>query len=150
MSTYSKILYQFVFSTKKRKKLLTKPKRETLYKYIGGILRNKQCKLYAINGVEDHLHILTHVHPTISISRLMQDVKQSSSIFIKKKSLFKGFTNWAKGYGAFTYSYSDRDNLIRYIKGQEAHHKSLTFEEEFVALLEEHEVDYDPRYLFRD
>ena len=79
MSTYTQILYQIVFSTKYRKKVLIKEHREKLYKYIWGILKNKKCVLYQINGVEDHLHIATHVHPTVDVSSLVKDIKTASS-----------------------------------------------------------------------
>lgn len=88
MSTYTQLLYQIVFSTKYRKPCLVKENREKLFKYIWGVLKNKNCHLYRINGVENHIHILTHIPPVLSISSLVKDVKVSSSIFIKEQNLF--------------------------------------------------------------
>jgi len=100
MSTYTQILYQIVFSTKNREKALIKVNREKLNRYIWGILNNKKCVLYRINGVEDHIHLATHIHPTIAVSSLIKDIKVSSSIWMKEQGLFPAFTAWQKGYGA--------------------------------------------------
>lgn len=148
MSTYTQILYQIVFSTKKREPVLFKQSRTNLFVYISGILKNKNCHLYRINGVEDHLHILTHLHPSISLSSLVKDIKVSSSAYIKENKLFEEFTNWQEGYGAFTYSIKEKDRLVEYIKNQEAHHKLKTFEDEFIDLLNEHGIAFDERFLF--
>lgn len=147
MSTYTQILYQIVFSTKNREKALIKMNREKLYRYIWGILNNKKCILYRINGVEDHIHIATHIHPTIAISSLIKDIKVSSSLWIKEQGLFPGFTSWQKGYGAFTYSIKEKEKLVSYIKNQETHHKTVTFREEYLKLLKEHEIEFDEKYL---
>lgn len=93
MSTYTQILYQIVFSTKHREPTLTKQNREELFRFIWGILAKKNCHLYRINGVEDHLHILTHVHPTISLSSLVKDIKVSSALHIKNQKLFNNFNS---------------------------------------------------------
>ncbi|MDR9418388.1 IS200/IS605 family transposase [Gracilimonas sp.] len=148
MSTYTQLLYQLDFSTKERKPALTKPNRKELYKYLWGILKNKNCHLYRINGVENHLHIITHIHPTIGISSLIKDLKTSSSRYIKEKQLFSDFTNWQDGYGAFSYSIKAKDRLIEYVKNQEEHHKEVSFREEYIALLKEHEIEFNERYLF--
>ncbi len=147
MSTYTQIIYQIVFSTKHREQTLTKNNRDTLFKYIWGLLKNKQCHLYRINGVEDHLHIVTHLHPTVSLSSLVKDIKVSSSLYIKEQNLFKHFTNWQEGYGAFTYSIKEKDRLIEYVKNQEVHHSSKSFKEEYIELLKEHQIEFDEKYL---
>jgi REP element-mobilizing transposase RayT len=146
MSTYTQIIYQIVFSTKHREKTLTNPNRQELFKYIRGVLKNKKC--YRINGVEDHLHIVTHLHPSIALADLIKDIKLSSTEYIKKDNLFADFGGWQDGYGAFTYSIKEKDNLIEYVKNQEEHHRVISFEEEYRALLKEHGVEYDERYLF--
>jgi putative transposase len=89
MSTYTQILYQVVFSTKNRELTLTKPNREQLFKYIWGVLKNKKCHLYRINGVEEHLHIVTHIHPSVSLASLIKDIKLASTDYIKKDNLFE-------------------------------------------------------------
>lgn len=147
MSTYTQILYQIVFSTKNREPTLVSTHRNDLFKYISGILENKKCHLYQINGVEDHLHILTHLHPSVALSSLVKDIKLASTKFIKEKGLFPAFNGWQDGYGAFTYSIDRKDILINYIKNQEDHHRLRTFREEYIELLKEHGVEYDERYL---
>ena len=147
MSTYTQILYQIVFSTRNRKKILNKENREELFRYIHGILQNKNCHLYRINGVADHLHIVTHIHPTISLASLVKDIKLATTEYINYEFLFPGFDGWQDGYGAFTYSISAKDNLIEYVKKQEDHHRLTTFHEEYIQLLIEHGIDFNEKYL---
>lgn len=147
MSTYTQILYQIVFSTKGREPILIKKNRPELFKYIWGILKNKKCHLYRINDVEDHLHIVTHLHPLVALAALIKDIKIASSDYIKEKGLFPDFGGWQDGYGAFTYSFSAKNELIEYVKNQEEHHQTKTFREELMELLAEHEVEFDEKYL---
>lgn len=147
MSTYTQILYQIIFSTKNREHTLDTENRKELFKYIWGILKNKKCHLYQIGGVSDHLHIVTHLHPIISLSSLIKDIKLASTEHIKTEKLFQKFNGWQDGYGAFTYSFKDKDKLIEYVKNQEAHHKKKTFKDELVELLNEHGIEFDERYL---
>ena len=100
MGTYTQIIYQIVFSTKYRDPVMIKKNRDKLYGYISGIIRNKKCVVYKINGVEDHLHILTDLHPSIALADLIKDIKIASSKYIKEKNLFPGFIGWQNGYGA--------------------------------------------------
>jgi putative transposase len=146
-STYTQILYQIVFSTKYREPTLVKDGREELFKCIWGILKNKRCHLYRINGVEDHLHIATSLHPSVALASLVKDIKLGSTSFIKEKNIFPNFNGWQDGYGAFTYSIEAKNNLIEYVKNQEEHHRTQYFKEEYLQLLHEHRVDYDERYL---
>jgi REP element-mobilizing transposase RayT len=147
MSTYTQILYQIVFSTKEREKTLFENNREQLFRFIWGVLKNKNCLLYQINGVEDHLHIATHLHPTIALSSLVKDIKVASSLWIKENHIFPGFSSWQEGYGGFTYSIKEKGVLVNYIKTQKEHHRVKTFREEFIELLKEHEIEFDERYL---
>jgi REP element-mobilizing transposase RayT len=147
MSTYTQVLYQIVFSTKNREHTLSKPNREELYKYIWGILENKNCHLYRIGGISDHLHIAAHLHPSIALASLVKDIKLASSAHIKAQNLFPLFNGWQVGYGAFTYAFKDKDRLINYIRNQEEHHKEKPFREELIDLLEEHEIEFDEKYL---
>ncbi len=147
MSTFTQILYHIVFSTKNREKVLTKDNREKLFKYIWGVLKNNKCVLYRINGVEDHLHIITHIHPTVSVSSLIKDIKVSSSTWVKEEKVFRNFDSWQVGYGAFTYSIKEKEVLINYVKNQESHHKTISFRDEFIELLKENEIDFDEKYL---
>jgi len=91
MSTYTQILYQIVFSTNDRKHTLSDPYREELYKYIWGILKNKNCYLYRIGGITDHIHMITSVHPSIALTSLIKDIKLASSAYIKTQQLFPKF-----------------------------------------------------------
>jgi len=147
MSTFTQILYQIVFTTKNREHTLLKPNREELYKFIWGILKNKNCHLYRIGGVENHIHIVTHIHPSISLASLVKDIKLASSDHIKSQNLFPAFNGWQNGYGGFTYSIKEKDNLIEYVKRQEEHHKTVSFKDELIELLKEHGIDFDEKYL---
>lgn len=147
MSTYTQLIYQIVFSTKNRRSVLTKANRNDLYKYISGLLENKKCHLYRINGIEDHIHIVTHIHPTISISSLVKDIKLATSSFIKEKKIFMNFDGWQEGYGAFTYSIKEKERLIEYVKNQDEHHSKKSFLDEYKQLLANHEIDFNEKYL---
>jgi len=116
MSTYTQILYQIVFGTKRHHKKLMANHRDDLYRYMAGILKNKKCHLHRINGVEDHLHIVAHVHPTVALADLIKDIKLASSDLIKTNRLFPQFGGWQDGYGAFAYSVEAKDRLIEYVK----------------------------------
>jgi putative transposase len=144
---YTQFLYQIVFSTKYRKKVLIPEGRDKLFKYITGILKNKNCHLYQINGVEDHIHILTHIHQSIAVAKLVQTVKTASSSWIKENRIFPEFTNWQTKYGAFTYHIREKERLINYIKRQEEHHRKKNSVDEFKELLIEHGIEFDERYL---
>ena len=148
MSTYTQILYQIVFSTKNRERTLQESQRDQLFSYIWGILKKKKCHLYRIGGVEDHLHIVTHLHPMIAPSILIKDVKLASSRFIKEEELFPGFNGWQDGFGAFTYSNSAKNELIEYVKNQVEHHKTISFKDEYIAILKENGIDFDEKFLF--
>jgi len=147
MSTYTQIIYHIVFSTKDRKPCLKTEKRDELFKYIWGLIRNKKCHLYRINGTDDHIHILAELHPTVCLADLIKDIKLSASQWIKAENVFPGFMGWQTGYGAFTVSPKGKDALIEYIKNQENHHRRTTFTEELRILLDEAGIVYDPKYL---
>lgn len=147
MSTYTQILYQIIFSTKHREPTLKKENRPLLFKFIWGVLKENNCHLYRLNGVEDHLHIVTHLHPSVALADLVKDIKLAGTSHIKSESLFKGFNGWQDGYGAFTYSFDAKNTLIEYVKNQEEHHRKTTFKEEYIALLKEHQIESDEKYL---
>jgi REP element-mobilizing transposase RayT len=148
MSTYTQIIYQIVFSTKDRQPTLNLEGQEKLYRFIWGILQNNQCHLYRINGMEDHIHLVTGIHPSVSLSKLVKDIKLASSDFIKKERVFTSFNGWQEGYGGFSYSISAKDHLIEYVKNQKEHHKKLNFREEYLNLSREHHIEFDEKYLF--
>jgi putative transposase len=147
MSTYAQIYYHIVFSTKDRAPALAADRREELFRYIWGILQNKDCHLYRINGVEDHVHIFTSLHPALALSDLVKTVKTSASNWIKEKNIFPSFAHWQDGYGAFTVSHGDRDAVIEHIKNQEEHHRRMSFKDEFREMLIKYGVQFDEKYL---
>ena len=147
MATFTQIYYHIVFSTKDRTPALTVDHRENLFRYIWGILKNKDCHLYRIGGVEDHVHILTSLHPTVALSDLVKDIKVASSSWIQNEGFFPKFSHWQDGYGAFTVSHQNKDAVIDYIKNQETHHKKITFKDELREFLIQHGVVFDEKYL---
>lgn len=146
MSTYTQLLYQIVFSTFKREETLAPSGRNELFSYIAGILENKKCHLYRIKGVHDHIHIVTHIHPTIALASVVKDIKLASSELIRKNKIFPHFNGWQDGYGAFTYSFSEKNKLIEYVINQEIHHRSINSKDELHVLLKENGVEYDEEY----
>jgi REP element-mobilizing transposase RayT len=146
MSSYRKILYHIVFRTKDSRKTITQEHARELYAYIMGFIKNKNGFLYRINGMEEHIHILCDLHPTIALADFMRDMKSISSGWIKETEKFPEFKGWADGYAAFTYAWKDKDMIVNYIKNQQEHHKKETFEEELKRLLEEFGIEYDEKY----
>lgn len=144
---YRQIFYQIVFTTKYRKPSLNLENDAELYKYIWGIIKNNKCKLYRINGMPDHIHIFTDLHPTVCLSDLVKDIKVASNLWMKKSGLFPEFEEWQESYSAFTYSVREKDMIINYIKNQKEHHKTESFEQEIRRLLKENEIEFDEKYL---
>lgn len=147
MSSYRQILYHLTFHTKNSEKVLHNSENEELFKYIWGVMKNKKCKLYRINGVEDHIHIVCDLHPTIALADLVKDIKVASSKWIKEKRIYSNFSNWAESYGAFTLSIREKDIIVKYVMNQQEHHKKESFREEFIRLLKENDVAFDEKYL---
>lgn len=146
MSSYRQIIYHIVFRTKDSCKTLQPTHREELYKYIWGIIKNKKGVLYRINGMEDHIHILSDLHPTVALSDYIRDIKTASSVWLKQNGNFPEFDVWADGYAALTYALRDKDIIVNYIKNQQEHHKQFTFEEEYRKILLEHGVSIDEKH----
>jgi REP element-mobilizing transposase RayT len=145
--SYKQIYYQIVFGTKHRKPTIPETYCKELYQYINGLIQNKRCKLYRINGIEDHIHIFSDLHPSIALADYIKDIKVASSKWMKESGRFPNFTGWQDGYGAFTYSIHERDKIINYVKNQKEHHKTENFYDEFLRLLNENEIDFDEKYL---
>lgn len=148
-NTYTQIYIRLVIVVNNRQRIINNEIKIDLYKYISGIIENKGQKLYIVNGVEDHLHLLLSIKPNCNLSELVRDVKSSSSKWLnedKKKLKFE----WQKGFGAFSISQSSLSKTINYIKNQELHHKIKTFQEEYLLLLENYNISYDSNYLFDD
>ena len=149
-NTYTQLHIQFVFAVKYRAALIDKEWKEELHKYITGIFQKNNHKMLQINSMPDHIHILIGMRPHQSISSLIQNVKTESSKWIKAKDFCKGSFNWQEGYGAFSYSKSHVDSVIRYIQNQEIHHKKELFLAEYKKMLDSFEVEYDDRYIFTE
>jgi len=147
-NTYSQIYIHIVFAVKGRQNLIAKQYREELHKYITGIVQNREQKMLSIFAMPDHTHILIGLKPNIAVSDLVRDIKAGSSKFINDSNLINGKFSWQEGYGAFSYSRSQLDNVIKYISTQEEHHKKQTFKEEYLELLHKFEIEYDIKYLF--
>ena len=147
-NTYSQMYVQVVIVVKFREALIQKTWKEELCKYITGIVTNKGQKMLRVNGVENHIHMLLNIQPNITLSDLMRDVKANSTKWINDQGFCKHSFRWQEGFGAFTYSISQLDNVIKYIDMQEEHHKTKTFKSEYLSLLKNFEVDYKEEYLF--
>jgi len=137
-----------VFAVKNKKALILPSFEERLFKYITGIIKNQGQKLLAINGTSDHIHIFFGMEPTCKISDLVRDIKSDSSVFIKENKLSRYKFIWQEGYGAFSYSHSQKQNVIEYIMNQKQHHKKKTFKQEYLEFLKNFNVDYNEKYLF--
>jgi len=147
MASYRQILYHLTFHTKNNEKVFQHFGNEELYKYIWGVLKNKNCKLYRINGTENHIHIACDLHPSVALANLIKDIKVASSVWIKAQKLYPRFSGWAEGYGAFTFSLKEKDAIIKYVMNQQEHHKKFDFQEEYIRLLKENGIEFDEKYL---
>jgi REP element-mobilizing transposase RayT len=147
MPTFTQIYYHIIYSTKNRLPVLKKERREDLFHFIWGILKNKHCHLYRISCIDDHIHYLTQLHPSVDLSSLIRDIKTNTTHWIKTEHIFKNFPGWQDGYGAFTKSHEHKNATIEYIKNQEEHHKHESFMEEFQRLLRQEGIEFDEKYL---
>lgn len=149
-NTYTQIHLHIVFAVKFRASLIQQSWKDELYKYITGIIQNNKHKLLSINGMPDHIHILIGMRPSQSLSELMQDIKANSSKWINEKGFVKGKFEWQEGYGAFSYSKSQIDDVIKYINNQEVHHRKINFIEEYKLLLNKFEIEFEENYIFKE
>ena len=144
--SYTQILYHIVLRTKRSEPTIAQENVSSLYKYIWGIIKNKQGKLYRINGMEDHVHILSDLHPSFALADFVKSIKVSTSLWMKQSSDFPNFKGWEEGYAAFTYSYKDKDVLINYIKKQQEHHRKENVQDELKRIWIENGMELDVRY----
>ena len=147
-NTYTQLYIQIVFAVKGRQNLISEKNREAVEKYICGIISNKKCKPIAIYCNPDHVHILIGLHPAVSISDIVRDIKANSSKWINEQNWIKGKFSWQEGFGAFSYSKSQIDAVVKYILNQPKHHKKKTFKEEYLNFLNKFDIDFDEKYLF--
>ncbi|GAB4318298.1 MAG: IS200/IS605 family transposase [Candidatus Sumerlaeia bacterium] len=145
--SWTQIYYHIVFSTKNRIPCLDKENRVRLFHYIWGVIKNKHCHLYRINGLDDHLHIFTSLHPSVCLADLVKGIKVSSSLWIKENKIFPAFEGWQDQYAAFTHSDKEKHRIIEYIKNQEEHHRKLSYFDELRSLMKEAGLEFDERFL---
>ena len=146
MSSFRQVLYHIIFRTNKSANTLSISDSEDLYRYIWGIIKNKNGTLLRINGMGDHIHILSDLPPTISLADYVREIKTYSSHWLKGNTKFPAFDGWAHGYAALTYAWRDKDMIVNYIMNQREHHRQTDFITEYRKLLEEHGLTIDERF----
>jgi len=150
MSTHTQILYHLVFGSKGHIPFLTSKNNELLFAYISRILKNKFCNSYIVGGSVNHIHIITHIHPTESLAYLIKDIKESTHYMMnQERYLFNDFSEWQIGYSGFTYHISSKQSLINYVKNQDKHHKTITYKDEIIKLLKENDVVFSEKYIMK-
>ena len=147
-NTYSQIYLQFVFTVKHRQCLIPKEKKEELHRYLTGLVQNRNAKMLAVHCMPDHTHMFVEFKPVLSISDFIKEIKVESNEFVNQKRWTNHKFGWQEGYGVFSYARSEIDNVVRYIRDQEEHHRKHSFGEEYRKLLREFEVSFEEKYLF--
>ncbi|MBA3720958.1 MAG: IS200/IS605 family transposase [Parachlamydiaceae bacterium] len=148
MSTFSALYYHLVWSTKDRIPHISEKIEEQLYKYIFGIMKNKDVHLIQIGGIEDHIYMLIRVSPDNNLATLVKDIKVSTTKFIKTNYNVATEFSWQRGYGIFSVSKSMTDQVKEYILKQKEHHANKSFVDEYIGFLQKHSVEYDEKYIF--
>jgi putative transposase len=148
-NTYSQLYIQCVFAPRFRDALLQPEWDAQLRAYITGTVQNNGHKMMAINNMPDHLHLFVSMSPKQSVSEMMQLVKGDSSEWINKKRLTAHKFNWQEGFGAFSYSKSQANDVIGYIARQQEHHQQITFLDEYKLMLKRFEIEHNERYIFK-
>jgi len=147
MQSYTQILYQVVFATRLRQPTLPAAVRPKLFAYMAGIMKNKRCRAHSIGGIEDHVHLVFYLHPSVALADLVRDIKVASNLFLKSlPDEAPDFVGWQNGYSAFTYQQDCKPRLVNYVERQVEHHKLRTAKKELRMLLAVHQVEYDERY----
>jgi REP element-mobilizing transposase RayT len=147
-NSYTQLYIHAVYAVKFRDKLLHQNWREEVFRYSSTVISSMKCKPLAINGVQDHVHLLVALHPSVSISQLIAKVKSNSSRMVNQTFIEDGGFEWQEGYSAFTLSKSGISDVAAYIDNQEEHHKKQTFRTEYIDLLRQNEIPFDSRYIF--
>jgi len=146
--TFSQIYIHIVFAVKGRESQIHNSWEDELYKYITGIVQNKEQKMIAINGMSDHIHFLIGMKPSCCLSDLVREIKKSSNAFINENRFVKTKFAWQAGFGAFSYSHSALKNVIEYIRNQKEHHKKKNFQNEYKDFLQKFQIEFKDEYLF--
>ena len=149
-NTYTQIYVHYVFATQKRLRLIHDNAQNELYNYSAGLTKELKCFLQCIGGMEDHIHLLVGLHPTLSVSDFAQRFKANTSRFINEKGWVIGKFNWQNGFGAFSVSQSGLEQVRDYIAKQKEHHCKMRFKDEFEALLGKYMVKYDEKFTFEE
>ena len=144
----SYLLIHIIFSTKNRVPVLGPNNSSALHAYLATVTRNAGCECYRVGGVEDHVHLAIRLARTMTTANLVEELKTSSSKWLKTQSTELGDFAWQRGYGAFSVGPSDLDALRHYIDTQEAHHRTRTFQQEYRAFLAKYGIEYDERYVW--
>jgi len=147
-NTFSQIYLQFVFAVKNRQSLIPKEHKEELHKYITGLVQNRKAKMLAIHCMPDHMHLFVGFKPVITISDFVKEIKVESNEFINSKNWTNQKFSWQEGYGVFSYSHSHIDLVVKYIQGQEEHHRRRTFRSEYQEFLRRFEIQYQDNFSF--
>ena len=142
------LLVHFVWSTSGREPWISPTWEGELYKFIGGILRNKKAKLLEAGGTSDHIHLYASLPSTVSLAEMVNVIKSNSSRWIHEEVPRRGGFAWQEGYGAFSVSKSSEPDVRRYIQRQKEHHRRRDFKTEFMELLDRHEIEYDKRFIW--
>jgi putative transposase len=149
MSTYTQYLYQLIFGSKDHLPFISSENQDILFGYIAGVLKKKSCHSYIVGGASNHIHIITHIHPTVCSAYLIKDIKEASHALIcRERTLFHNFPGWQVGYSGFTYHISSKNSLINYVKNQAQHYKTISYKDELIELLNEHDINFKEEYLF--
>jgi putative transposase len=147
-NTYTSLHYHFVFSTKNREQWLGPDVEQRVWEYLGGIARQNRMKALQIGGVDDHVHLVVGLPPTLTVSKALQLLKGGSSKWIHDTFPTLASFEWQDGYGAFTISKSQLPGVIEYVANQREHHRVVTFQDEYREFLKRHRIDFDERYLW--
>jgi REP element-mobilizing transposase RayT len=150
MSAYRQILYHIVFRTKRSEQSITPEHAKELYNYIFGIIKKRNCVLFRINGMEDHIHILSDLHPSVALADYIKEIKVASSKWMKESGHFPHFTGWGVKYCALTYAYRDKEMIINYIKNQQEHHRKESFQDEIRRFFKEEGITLDEKWFWEE
>jgi putative transposase len=144
----AQLYVHLVFSTKHRENLIISSIQSELYSYMGGILSNLECTSIQIGGTTDHIHVLSCLSKKMTLIKMIEELKRSSSKWVKLKDekLINFF--WQDGYGAFTVGYTQINDVVKYILNQEEHHKKLSFQDEYRLFLKKYNIEYDEQYVW--
>ena len=147
MSNFRQMYYHITFGTFERRPVLLPEGRDEFLRYAWGVVNGLKGHLYRINAVEDHLHMLVAIHPTVAVSEFVKAFKIATNGWIRSSGVFPGFERWQEGAGVFTQSHAEKERVVAYIKGQQEHHRAVSFREEMRRLLDEAGIEYEDRFL---